>query len=118
MNKGHSPPRTADIVILGAGVMGASIAFHLAQRNPVRIIALDKDHVGHGASRRSSSSPHALRLSPRSAAGVSQPAHVTPVARSSGRRRGFSQDRSHARSYGVYDMTPDSRPLLGEISGR
>jgi len=24
--------RTADIVIIGAGVMGASIAFHLAQR--------------------------------------------------------------------------------------
>ena len=30
MNNGHSPPKTADIAILGAGVMGASIAFHLA----------------------------------------------------------------------------------------
>jgi len=28
MNNGHSPPKTADIVILAAGVMGASIAFH------------------------------------------------------------------------------------------
>ena len=34
MNKGHGPPKTADIVILGAGVMCASIAFHLAQRRP------------------------------------------------------------------------------------
>jgi sarcosine oxidase subunit beta len=54
MNNGHSPPKTADIVILGAGVMGASIAFHLAQRKPGSIIVLDKDHVGHGASGRSS----------------------------------------------------------------
>ena len=34
--------------------MGASIAFHLAQRKPGSIIVLDKDHVGHGASGRSS----------------------------------------------------------------
>lgn len=46
--------RTADIVIVGAGVMGASIAFHLAQRKAGRIVVLDKDHVGRGASGRSS----------------------------------------------------------------
>jgi sarcosine oxidase, subunit beta len=40
--------RTADIVILGAGVMGASIAFHLAQRKAGRILVIDKDHVGRG----------------------------------------------------------------------
>jgi glycine/D-amino acid oxidase-like deaminating enzyme len=50
MNNGHSPPKTADIAILGAGVMGASIAFDLAQRKPGSIIVLDKDYVGHGAS--------------------------------------------------------------------
>ncbi len=49
-----SLPRTADIVILGAGVMGASIAFHLAKRNPGKIIVIDKDHVGRGGSGRSS----------------------------------------------------------------
>ena len=48
MNNGHSPPKTADIVILGAGAMGASIAFHLAQRKPGSIIVLDKDCVGMG----------------------------------------------------------------------
>ena len=45
---------TADIVILGAGVMGASIAFHLARRKAGKIVVIDKDHVGRGASGRSS----------------------------------------------------------------
>jgi sarcosine oxidase, subunit beta len=49
-----SLPKTADIVILGAGVMGASIAFHLAQRQGGKIVVLDKDHVGRGGSGRSS----------------------------------------------------------------
>jgi len=47
--------RTADFVILGAGVMGASIAFHLAQRKAGRVVVIDKDHVGRGGSGRSSS---------------------------------------------------------------
>jgi sarcosine oxidase, subunit beta len=53
---GHSNslPATADIVILGAGVMGASIAFHLAQRKAGKIVVIDKDHVGRGGSGRSS----------------------------------------------------------------
>ena len=50
----NGPPKTADIVILGAGVMGASIAFQLARRNAGRIVVLDKDHVGRGGSGRSS----------------------------------------------------------------
>ncbi|MGC2450593.1 MAG: FAD-binding oxidoreductase [Candidatus Sulfotelmatobacter sp.] len=47
-------PKTADVVILGAGVMGASIAFHLAKRKAGRMVVLDKDHVGRGGSGRSS----------------------------------------------------------------
>ncbi|MDR3722738.1 MAG: FAD-dependent oxidoreductase, partial [Candidatus Acidoferrales bacterium] len=47
-------PKTADFIILGAGVMGASIAFHLARRNAGRITVLDKDHAGSGGSGRSS----------------------------------------------------------------
>jgi glycine/D-amino acid oxidase-like deaminating enzyme len=34
MTHGNSLRRIVDIVILGAGVMGASIAFHLAQGKP------------------------------------------------------------------------------------
>jgi sarcosine oxidase subunit beta len=46
--------RTADFVILGAGVMGASIAFHLARRKAGSIAVLDKDRVASGGSSRSS----------------------------------------------------------------
>jgi sarcosine oxidase subunit beta len=46
--------RVADFVILGAGVMGASIVYHLANRKAGRIVVLEKDHVGRGASGRSS----------------------------------------------------------------
>jgi glycine/D-amino acid oxidase-like deaminating enzyme len=50
----NSIPKTADFIILGAGVMGASIAFHLARRNAGPIVVLDKDHAGSGGSGRSS----------------------------------------------------------------
>jgi sarcosine oxidase, subunit beta len=46
--------RMADFVILGAGVMGASIAFHLARRKAGRILVLDKGDVASGGSGRSS----------------------------------------------------------------
>jgi len=49
-----SLPSTADVVILGAGVMGTSIAFHLAKRKAGKIVVIDKDHVGRGGSGRSS----------------------------------------------------------------
>jgi len=51
---GASLPKTADIVILGAGVMGAAIAFHLAKRGAGKIVVLEKDHVARGGSGRSS----------------------------------------------------------------
>ncbi len=51
---GSSSHNTADIVILGAGVMGASIAFHLAKRKAGRIVVLEKDNIGQGNSGRSS----------------------------------------------------------------
>jgi sarcosine oxidase, subunit beta len=54
MNNGNSNHNTADIVILGAGVIGASIAFHLAKRKAGKIVVVDKSHVGQGGSGRSS----------------------------------------------------------------
>jgi sarcosine oxidase subunit beta len=45
---------TADVVIVGAGVMGASIAFHLAERGAGRILVLDRAFVAAGASGSSS----------------------------------------------------------------
>ncbi|HUK26004.1 MAG TPA: FAD-binding oxidoreductase [Terriglobales bacterium] len=47
-------PKTADFVILGAGVMGASLAFQLARRKAGKIVVIEKDHVGRGGSGRSS----------------------------------------------------------------
>ncbi|MGH3056423.1 MAG: NAD(P)/FAD-dependent oxidoreductase, partial [Gaiellaceae bacterium] len=54
MTSATSIPKSADIVILGAGVMGASIAFHLAKRKAGSVVVIDKDHVGRGGSGRSS----------------------------------------------------------------
>ncbi len=44
---------TADVIIIGAGVHGASLAFHLAERG-VKALALEKNFVGAGATGRSS----------------------------------------------------------------
>ena len=54
MSNGGAALKTADFVIIGAGVMGASIAFHLARRQAGSIVVIDKEHVGSGGSGRSS----------------------------------------------------------------
>ena len=54
MNGNCSFPKLADIVIVGAGVMGTSIAFHLARRGAGKIAVVEKEHVGRGGSGRSS----------------------------------------------------------------
>jgi sarcosine oxidase subunit beta len=46
--------RTADFLVIGMGVMGASIAFHLAKRGAGRVLVLDRDLAGRGSSGRSS----------------------------------------------------------------
>ena len=46
-------PRTADIVIIGGGVMGASAAYHLAKRGAKDIVLLEKEEFfGTGATGR------------------------------------------------------------------
>jgi sarcosine oxidase subunit beta len=44
---------TADVIIIGAGVQGASLAFHLAQRG-LQVAVLEKQFAGAGATGRSS----------------------------------------------------------------
>ena len=44
---------TADVIIIGGGVQGASLAFHLAQRG-TKVIVLERQFVGAGATGRSS----------------------------------------------------------------
>ena len=45
--------QTADVIVVGAGVQGASLAFHLARRG-ARVIVLERSTVGSGATGRSS----------------------------------------------------------------
>lgn len=46
--------RTADIVIIGGGVMGASIAYHLAARRAGRVILVEKGWLASGPTGKSS----------------------------------------------------------------
>jgi sarcosine oxidase, subunit beta len=42
-------PSTAEVVIVGAGIMGCSIAYHLAERGMTDIVVLERDLIGRGA---------------------------------------------------------------------
>jgi sarcosine oxidase, subunit beta len=42
-------PTTADAVIIGAGIMGCSIAYHLAERGLTNIVVLERGLIGRGA---------------------------------------------------------------------
>ena len=42
-------PRTADIVIIGAGAIGSSIAYHLARRGARDVVVLEREMVGSGS---------------------------------------------------------------------
>jgi hypothetical protein len=46
--------RTADVVIIGAGVIGTSTAFQLVQRGVQRVVVLEKSTVAAGSSGKSS----------------------------------------------------------------
>jgi sarcosine oxidase subunit beta len=43
-------PTTADVVIIGGGVMGASIAFHLAEAGVTDIVVVERGELGSGSS--------------------------------------------------------------------
>jgi sarcosine oxidase subunit beta len=42
-------PKTADVVIIGAGAVGASIAYHLARRGMRDVVVLERETVGAGS---------------------------------------------------------------------
>ena len=40
---------SAEVVIIGAGITGCSIAYHLAERGMRDVLVLEKDEIGRGA---------------------------------------------------------------------
>jgi glycine/D-amino acid oxidase-like deaminating enzyme len=46
-------PQTADIVVIGGGVMGASIAFELVRRRSGKVLVLEKSFLGAGSTGKS-----------------------------------------------------------------
>lgn len=44
--------KTADVIIIGGGIVGLSIAYHLSLKKPSKIILLEKDQLGGGSSGR------------------------------------------------------------------
>ena len=53
VNKGESMTQTYDAIVIGAGVMGASIAFHLAERG-LKVAILERKVTASGATGHSS----------------------------------------------------------------
>src|SRR5574341_439038 len=41
-------PATADVVVIGGGVVGCSIAYHLARRGVRDVVVLEREAVGSG----------------------------------------------------------------------
>ena len=60
-----SSPKTKKIVIVGAGVIGAAIAYHLSQRDDVAVTLLERDIPGAGASGHSFAWANAFGKEPR-----------------------------------------------------
>ncbi len=56
----HTTPNTADVIIIGAGVIGCSTAYHLARLGISDVIVLEQEEVGSGTSGKSAAmlSPH------------------------------------------------------------
>ncbi|MBL8340246.1 MAG: FAD-binding oxidoreductase [Rubrivivax sp.] len=48
------PPPSADVVVIGAGVIGCSTAWHLARLGAGRVVVLDRGRIGEGTSAMSS----------------------------------------------------------------
>ena len=49
-----SAPQTADVIVIGAGVIGCSVAWHLARLGAGRVLVLDRGRIAEGTSAMSS----------------------------------------------------------------
>jgi len=60
-------PKTADVLIIGGGIMGVSMAYYLARRNAGRIVVLEREVLGSGSTGRSVASVDLFSPQPASA---------------------------------------------------
>ena len=78
---------TADVVVIGGGVMGTSIAFNLARRRAGRVVLLEKNTVCSGTSAKSSAIVRThYTTRPTAADGAPGPRHLRALGRRGGRR--------------------------------
>ena len=63
-NKTHSS-KTKKVVIVGAGIIGATLGYHLSQRKGVTVTLLERDVPGAGASGHSFAWANAFGKDPR-----------------------------------------------------
>ena len=97
-------PRAADVVVIGGGVHGASVAYHLARRGARRVVLVERKFLASGPTGRSSALVrrfYAMDFLMRTANGSAD------VFRHWAERVG-----GYA---GVYDNTPDHEPVLGAV---
>ena len=52
-------PEHASVVVIGGGVIGASIAFHLAESGVSDVLLLEKDELASGSTCKAAGSPRA-----------------------------------------------------------
>jgi sarcosine oxidase, subunit beta len=69
LRKGAAVTRSADVVIIGGGVIGASVGFHLTSAGAGRVILVERGHLAagatgksHGVVRMHYTNPHDARL--------------------------------------------------------
>lgn len=60
-----SNPKTKQVVIIGAGIIGATLSYHLSRRNDIAVTVLERDIPGAGASGHSFAWANAFGKDPR-----------------------------------------------------
>jgi glycine oxidase len=86
-----APPDTADVVVVGAGAVGAAVAYELSRRG-ARVVVLEKDAIGSGSS-----------------------AHATGLLSILGTE--FTPGDSFAMGCEAYSVFTDLVPQLQELTG-